>query len=100
MDTDPAKDMGSERKRPSSRKGAARKTRKKRFSQHLFRDWCKACGICNAFCPKGVIGRDNEGKPLFLKPDDCIGCRFCELHCPDFAITIVERNTRQEDKAS
>jgi 2-oxoglutarate ferredoxin oxidoreductase subunit delta len=65
---------------------------KKRYSQIIFGDWCKACGICSAFCPKGVIGRDKTGAPIIERPDDCIGCRFCELHCPDFAITIKERN--------
>lgn len=63
----------------------------KLFSQTIFYDWCKACGICIAFCPKKVFDRDEEGKPLIERPDDCIGCRFCELHCPDFAITIKER---------
>lgn len=63
----------------------------KLFSQTIFYDWCKACGICIAFCPKKVFDRDEEGKPVIERPDDCIGCRFCELHCPDFAITIKER---------
>jgi 2-oxoglutarate ferredoxin oxidoreductase subunit delta len=62
------------------------------YHQTIFRDWCKACGICSAFCPKKVIGRDNTGMPVIKRPDDCIGCRFCELHCPDFAITIQERD--------
>ena len=61
------------------------------FSQIIFYDWCKACGICIAFCPKKVFDRSEEGKPVIQRPDDCIGCRFCELHCPDFAITIKER---------
>ncbi|OEU83572.1 MAG: hypothetical protein BA865_09570 [Desulfobacterales bacterium S5133MH4] len=65
---------------------------KKLYDQIIFRDWCKACGICSAFCPKNVICRDETGAPVIERPDDCIGCRFCELHCPDFAITITERN--------
>jgi 2-oxoglutarate ferredoxin oxidoreductase subunit delta len=62
----------------------------KTFTQILFRDWCKACGICSAFCPRHVIERDDAGKPVFAHPCRCIGCRFCEFHCPDFAITIAE----------
>ena len=63
----------------------------KLFSQIIFYDWCKACGICIAFCPKKVFDRSEDGKPVIQRPDDCIGCGFCELHCPDFAITIKER---------
>ncbi len=65
---------------------------KKHFTQFIFRDWCKSCGICSAFCPKGVIGKSDTGTPVIEHPDACIGCRFCELHCPDFAITIREKN--------
>ncbi|MGM0427930.1 MAG: 4Fe-4S dicluster domain-containing protein [Thermodesulfobacteriota bacterium] len=64
---------------------------RKYYDPIIFRDWCKACGICIAFCPKHVIGRSKDGKPVIERPDDCIGCRFCELHCPDFAITVKER---------
>lgn len=63
---------------------------KKQYIQIIFRDWCKACGVCSAFCPKGVIDRDESGAPVFAHPEKCIGCRFCELRCPDFAITIKE----------
>jgi 2-oxoglutarate ferredoxin oxidoreductase subunit delta len=74
---------------------------KKLFRQVIYRDWCKACGICIAFCPTRVYDRDEEGKPITARPDDCTGCRFCELHCPDFAITIEEcypDRRRKEDK--
>jgi 2-oxoglutarate ferredoxin oxidoreductase subunit delta len=68
------------------------------YDQIIFWDWCKACGICSAFCPKKVIGRDSTGGPVIKRPDDCIGCRFCEFHCPDFAITIQKRNDREAKK--
>jgi 2-oxoglutarate ferredoxin oxidoreductase subunit delta len=69
---------------------------KKRYTQSVFQDWCKGCGICIAFCPKKVIGKDDAGIPVFLHPEDCMGCRFCELHCPDFAITIQEDDNAKE----
>lgn len=71
------------------------KAGKKLFDQIIFQDWCKACGICMAFCPVQIINSDKHGKPEISDPDKCIGCRFCELHCPDFAITIVERHPRR-----
>ncbi|MDY6953249.1 MAG: 4Fe-4S binding protein [Thermodesulfobacteriota bacterium] len=91
----------SKRTKPSPKAGQPKGRRpKKRYSQIIFRDWCKACGICSAFCPKHVIGRSDTGEPVIERPDDCIGCRFCELHCPDFAITIKERNeNRPRDRS-
>jgi 2-oxoglutarate ferredoxin oxidoreductase subunit delta len=52
-----------------------------------------------AFCPKKIILADRNGKPVVEEADKCIGCRFCELHCPDFAITVSERRPkrRKED---
>ena len=76
------------------------KKQKKLFSQIIFEDWCKSCGLCAAFCPQKVIGRDETGAPVIENPDACIGCRFCELHCPDFAITIKEREKDSRRNAS
>ncbi len=64
---------------------------KKLFKQEIFQDWCKACGICIAFCPVNVFDKDEQGRPVIKDPDACTGCRFCELHCPDFAISILDR---------
>lgn len=72
----------------------------KLFLQEIYRDWCKACGICIAFCPKTVFKRGKDGKPEITRPDDCIGCRFCELHCPDFAISIKERYPDRRKKTN
>ena len=51
-------------------------------------EWCKACGICIAFCPKQVLGADEDGKVTVVNADACIRCRLCELRCPDFAIYL------------
>ncbi len=64
---------------------------RKLYDQQIFRAWCKGCGICVAFCPKEVYKMDEIGKPDVVKADACIGCLFCVLHCPDFAITVTRR---------
>jgi len=56
----------------------------------IFRDWCKSCGICAAFCPRQCLERDENGAPVIKDAKRCTGCRWCELHCPDFAICVKE----------
>jgi 2-oxoglutarate ferredoxin oxidoreductase subunit delta len=53
----------------------------------IYKDWCKGCGICAAFCPK-VLAMDSLGKATVINSSNCSGCRQCEYHCPDYAIQI------------
>lgn len=69
--------------------------RKKRLKElAIFRDWCKGCGICVAFCPKAVLELDSSDKAVAERPEECICCKLCELRCPDLAIEVV---TEQDD---
>ena len=61
------------------------------YTVTFFYEWCKSCGICSALCPQKIILQDETGKPYIDDMDNCIGCRFCEAHCPDFAITVKDR---------
>jgi 2-oxoglutarate ferredoxin oxidoreductase subunit delta len=72
---------------------------KKRFQPFIIRAWCKNCGICAAFCPKHVLHCDDSGAHA-ARPDECIGCRFCEMHCPDLAIAVKEREAAPGVKTS
>ena len=70
----------------------------KKIFDHVIRErWCKGCDICVAFCPKNVLVLQN-GKAVAEKPQDCIGCRLCEMRCPDFAITVHEKNQNASGK--
>ncbi|MDD2717609.1 MAG: 4Fe-4S binding protein [Candidatus Wallbacteria bacterium] len=59
-------------------------------SVYIYRNWCKKCGICVEFCPKGVFHQETTGEVTVKNPENCIKCKFCELRCPDFAITVPE----------
>lgn len=59
---------------------------------------CKACGLCIAECPKGLIKFGEETNALgnrvveFCDTDNqCLGCAMCAVRCPDLAITEVYR---------
>ncbi|WP_449244684.1 4Fe-4S dicluster domain-containing protein [Desulfobacca acetoxidans] len=71
----------------------ATEKKRKYFDIDIYRDWCKSCGICAALCPKHCFTRDDTGGPLVVDPDSCIGCGWCEIHCPDFAISVHPRPT-------
>jgi 2-oxoglutarate ferredoxin oxidoreductase subunit delta len=72
---------------------------KKRYRPFIIRAWCKNCGICEAFCPKQVFRRDDTGAHV-EKPEECIGCRFCEMHCPDLAISVRELDAAPGEKTT
>ena len=53
-------------------------------------NWCKGCGICAAFCPRGVL--EVRGGKVAVREEEeeqCISCGLCELRCPDYAIYLV-----------
>ena len=81
--------VDSKNRKPASNR------KKKYFDVSFYHDWCKACGICMAFCPQKIIGAGKNGKPVMEDADRCVGCRFCEIHCPDFAITVSERQPKR-----
>jgi len=51
--------------------------------------WCKKCGLCVEFCPRQVL--EMKDVPHVKDPARCTGCLMCEMHCPDFAITVKRR---------
>ncbi|GAB6157407.1 hypothetical protein JCM39194_06070 [Desulfotomaculum varum] len=50
--------------------------------------WCKKCGICIAFCSKGVLAFSAGNRLEVVRPDSCVACGLCESFCPDYAITL------------
>jgi len=54
---------------------------------------CRHCedAPCIAVCPTEAIHRLEDGGPVLLDQDRCIGCKFCLLACP-FGVISLSRN--------
>jgi NAD-dependent dihydropyrimidine dehydrogenase PreA subunit len=72
------------------------KTRRK-FSPTISVVLCKGCLICVYACEKlgADVLRESEERTAMggvfpVVEGDCIGCRWCERFCPDFAISVEE----------
>jgi 2-oxoglutarate ferredoxin oxidoreductase subunit delta len=50
---------------------------------------CTNCGTCIEVCPMGVFEK-GEKTAKVAKPDECIGCRACEVQCPEEAIKVED----------
>jgi 2-oxoglutarate ferredoxin oxidoreductase subunit delta len=72
----------------------------KKEKVHIFEAWCKHCGICAAFCPVNALAVNKDGLPYLAHPEKCTLCKLCELRCPDFAITVREREKKEKGKVA
>jgi NAD-dependent dihydropyrimidine dehydrogenase PreA subunit len=50
---------------------------------------CTNCGTCIDVCPVDVFEK-GEKKAKVAKPDQCIGCKACEVQCPADAIKVED----------
>ena len=44
---------------------------------NLYRELCKACGLCVAWCPQHVLASDSAGYPVAAAIDACVNCKAC-----------------------
>lgn len=58
-------------------------------------DKCKGCGLCVKYCPKQILGLNQEVvnklgyHPIgLLEPESCVGCATCAIMCPDGVISV------------
>lgn len=85
--------MNSTREAGNSR----RKRRLPRGRVTIFPNWCKGCTLCVDFCPVGVLERGEDGRVIVGHGERCTACRWCERHCPDFAIFVSDVETKEDE---
>ena len=56
---------------------------------------CTGCGICAMWCVMHCIDQQPDGI-YRVRTEDCIGCRSCRVNCFYDAITMIQRD-RKED---
>ena len=61
---------------------------------YIKKNWCKRCGICIAFCPKGVFKQSKEGYPVIDDIEKCAECGLCVVMCPELAILTEEKTVK------
>jgi len=87
-------------KRMHERTRDQRPSRLPRGRVTVFPNWCKGCGLCVEFCPADVLAQGGEGRVIVAHPERCTACRWCERHCPDFAIFVTDIEPQSEDEVS
>lgn len=69
---------------------------KPKYNVVINQDWCKGCGVCMSFCPKGILVAEGLDQKARATDDSlCINCTLCVVHCPDFAIEIVPSEAKE-----
>jgi 2-oxoglutarate ferredoxin oxidoreductase subunit delta len=73
------------------------KTKKETPDIDIYKAWCKGCGICATFCPTGALAMDETSHPYVKDINKCINCGWCEMRCPDFAITVAKKTNDEKE---
>lgn len=65
------------------------------LTKNLKTEWCKGCGYCVKFCPKGAVQIGQELNRagfchVVLDESKCISCGVCRLMCPDCVFQFAE----------
>ena len=68
-----------------------------KYNKEIDLHLCKGCGICVDICPKQVYDRDALGKPIMARNENCIYCKQCLFHCPDFASVVIDLKEGEAD---
>lgn len=62
-------------------------------------DFCKACELCVAACPKHLIAlrtdapnKSGYNPAAITDMEACVGCQSCAKMCPDCIITILKND--------
>ena len=61
----------------------------------VYPEWCKGCGICAEFCPKGVL--EVKKQVAIAHPEQCVKCGICEKLCPDYVLYFVSGDQEEKD---
>lgn len=64
----------------------------------IIRRFCKGCRICVEFCPTKTLELDDRFKVIVAHPERCIGCKMCELRCPDLAIGVKKASSDKQEE--
>ncbi|MBI5436381.1 MAG: ferredoxin family protein [Nitrosomonadales bacterium] len=73
---------------------------------YISNDWCKGCGFCVQFCPKGVLDTSPEYNakgyhpPYVKNPDACHDCMFCQMICPEFSIYVIKEEATNKGETN
>ena len=72
-------------------------TNKKQIKElAIYPEWCKGCGVCVEFCPKGALKLDS-GKIVIANLKQCAKCGICEKLCPDYAIYFIKSDSEENE---
>jgi 2-oxoglutarate ferredoxin oxidoreductase subunit delta len=65
-------------------------------------DWCKGCNLCIDRCPLDALEESDKLNKRGIRPpklkenNECNYCRFCELICPDLAISVFPEDNNKK----